>query len=410
MEPILKNLLTLLSAMTVIATVSTDLSITSCPEQCNCQPVYGRASADCSQQNLVDIPEGLSDQTEVLDLSHNRFSDLIDDYFRDMDLIEVEFLYLSNNEIDDITVDAFRGLKRLIVLDLSHNKIRSLRLQTFNHNKKLQTLYLGANPLKIHSDNSLHFNIPSLTTLDLASSGLKYIPDSAFTEMREIVSLNLSGNNLTYLDPDVLAPFEHLKILDVSGNYFTCDCDTWTLYSWLKESSILLEPSLTCVEKGAGIRRLVTELDGKLCKALSYKKRINQGLIDDESLNAVKVPNTEDSYFWPIVGGVLTALTLFFILLSAYLVISWHDRQRRNRIPRDGDFEEHTRVLLTPDARKVFFKIKKCRITPNINFRTPPAVYRGDISPYVHHTKFLTNSDLSISTTDSESCHIELRN
>jgi Leucine-rich repeat (LRR) protein len=137
------------------------------------------------------------------------------------DCTKLRSLYLSGNNVSEISTSSFRGLEQLEQLDLSNNNIEELNSSLFesfsiNTNRhshqvsKLKHLNLAQN--KIRSFNfELHF--PSKTNSE--TSDLTY----------ELVSLNVSSNRLDSLDAASVMWLKHTAaVTDLSGNPWKCEC------------------------------------------------------------------------------------------------------------------------------------------------------------------------------------------
>lgn len=62
-----------------------------------------------------------------------------------MDLVQLELLNLSHNNINEIHCQTFKNLSEVKTLDLSHNKISTLETQWWRNLYNLEELYLAGN-------------------------------------------------------------------------------------------------------------------------------------------------------------------------------------------------------------------------------------------------------------------------
>ena len=119
----------------------------------------------------------------------------------DVELVNghLTILDLSYNQIENISVIAFRNLSSLEKLDLSHNNLGELYLfeETFSE---------------------LFTNNTHLKVLNLSSNGLSYLPKDMFVSNRNLQSLNLSRNKFHQVTFN-LSYFVSLNTLDLSLNY-----------------------------------------------------------------------------------------------------------------------------------------------------------------------------------------------
>lgn len=119
----------------------------------------------------------------------------------------LESLYISGNEIEDIT--PLRDLTDLITLSMSDNRIRDI--DALKNLENLEYLSLYGNQI---SDISPLEDLDSLTVLDLGGNRI-----SDISPLRKLVNLEvlyLPGNSITDITP--LQDLEALNFLDLSEN------------------------------------------------------------------------------------------------------------------------------------------------------------------------------------------------
>ena len=115
------------SAMSSI-TLDMDKSFRACDQNLELK------RASCSYRGLNTVPQNLSEDTEVLILSYNNITKLLNSSFEVYPLINS--LDISFNDIRVIEVAAFYPLKGLMYLDLSYNS----RL-VFPSNRRLRDVF-----------------------------------------------------------------------------------------------------------------------------------------------------------------------------------------------------------------------------------------------------------------------------
>ncbi|XP_020228081.1 putative leucine-rich repeat receptor-like protein kinase At2g19210 [Cajanus cajan] len=140
------------------------------------------------------------------------------------------------------------------------------------------------------SDNGYHS--PTITALNLASSGLGGTIIASFLELKFLESLDLSNNKLTGPLPD-FSQLQYLKTLNLSGNRLSGEI-----------------PSLLKERKNNGSLLLSVDGNPDLCLV---------GPCEEDKKNIV-----------PLVAGILS-LAVLFIVLGIVLTIIW--RKRSNRKP-----------------------------------------------------------------------------
>ena len=125
-------------------------SIQCCPtEDCVCKWKNGKQTVECGNKGLQTIPEGMDHGTQVLNFTGNGLTILHSERFKKMDLINLQKLYLSNNQIIKIHDRAFKGLTNLVELDLSDNMLTSVPTETFQDYSSLMRLSLNGNPIRM---------------------------------------------------------------------------------------------------------------------------------------------------------------------------------------------------------------------------------------------------------------------
>ncbi|XP_014259586.2 leucine-rich repeat and fibronectin type III domain-containing protein 1-like protein isoform X2 [Cimex lectularius] len=181
-------------------------------------------------------------------------------------------LYLQDNEIEEIPIDALRPLKNLTTLDLSKNKILKVPDNAFATLENLATLKLNDNNLTVgrNAFNGLEAslknlnlkatrqkkmpeavrNLRTLAFLDLAQNAIRELPgpsgatimdglnsltalnlernviqtisDNAFVGISDTLSsLSLLNNLLTDFPTGALRPLSELRVLDIGFNLLT---------------------------------------------------------------------------------------------------------------------------------------------------------------------------------------------
>ena len=131
-----------------------------------------------------------------------------------VNLPDLEYVDLSQNNITDLPTDWLRASDTLNILNVSHNRIRSIQVDTFNK-VTLHTLDLSYNRLV-----SIHrYGLVKLRNLDLSHNQLNYITDNAFDDLdKTIEELDLSYNNFTRFPSHTFHDFISLQRLYLRHN------------------------------------------------------------------------------------------------------------------------------------------------------------------------------------------------
>ena len=116
-----------------------------CPQRCECSSKL--KSVSCQGKRLSALPDGISPDTKVLDLSENRLR-----WVEQGDLLpylRLEVLDLSGNTISVLEPNAFAGLQSLRSLSLRGNQLKLIPMGSFSRLANLTSLDLSGNKIVI---------------------------------------------------------------------------------------------------------------------------------------------------------------------------------------------------------------------------------------------------------------------
>jgi Leucine-rich repeat (LRR) protein len=178
---------------------------------------------------------------KILNLSKNNLSDINVDNF--VGLRKLKKLFLTENKRTTLNPGYFHGLEKLLELDLSSNKITMIPLSIFDSLKNLEVFKMESNQLKtieinrgqiyntfsiknlnlnnnnlIQVTNLMYFN--NMEKLDLSDNpNLKWnsIP---FSQMKRITHLTLNNANLNATNIHLIRPLKKLQNLSIADNNF----------------------------------------------------------------------------------------------------------------------------------------------------------------------------------------------
>ncbi|XP_042208784.1 leucine-rich repeat-containing protein 4C-like [Homarus americanus] len=222
-----------------LATAST------CPSVCTCRWKNGKQAVECRNQGLINVPDGIEPDTQVLDLSGNNLQTLPRHAFKRAGLINLQKIYLRDCKIGQIDPTAFFQLTNLVELDLSENLLTEVPSLSFSHIQALRDLQLQGNRFrKIRGDSFAH--TPSLVRLDLSRAGIRNVSPSAFQSLSLMEKLEIQGNQLSELPPAVVKNLERVHGLQVHGNPWLCDCRSLPLWRLLEEKRVPHPVSPSC--------------------------------------------------------------------------------------------------------------------------------------------------------------------
>ncbi|XP_030570181.1 insulin-like growth factor-binding protein complex acid labile subunit [Drosophila novamexicana] len=169
---------------------------------------------------LFDNQFRMLGKLQLLNISHNSISSLSAAHFAGLQTLRK--LYLQSNDILEIKPDTFAGLDDLDTLDLSHNNLEYLDEKAFGSRamSRLRKLNLNANSLKrLHS---LAFSsLPFVEYLSLGNNLLGRLDVLMFAPMRHLQKLHLGHNELTEISPTVLESLSSVVELLIDNNKLT---------------------------------------------------------------------------------------------------------------------------------------------------------------------------------------------
>ncbi|EFN76362.1 Chaoptin [Harpegnathos saltator] len=166
---------------------------------------------------------------KVLDLSYNNISDIMKYYFKPVEY-SLTHLYLSNNQLRNITQGIFGNMPHLQWLDLRHNDLFEVDFDCFKNTKNLQVLRLSWNEITDIPAEALK-PLKKLRIVDLSHNKLRSLPDNMFTDSN-IESLDLSHNQFTRIPIKSMSlnSAASLANLDMSWNILSGIHNTDTIF------------------------------------------------------------------------------------------------------------------------------------------------------------------------------------
>ncbi|KAG5318298.1 CHAO protein, partial [Pseudoatta argentina] len=166
---------------------------------------------------------------KVLDLSYNNISDITKYYFKPVEY-SLTHLYLSNNQLRNITQDVFGNMPHLQWLDLRHNELIEIYFDCLKNTNNLQVLLFSWNEITDIPAETLR-SLKKLRIVDLSHNKLRTLPDNMFIDS-DIESLSLSHNQFTRLPVKSMSVTStaNLVNLDMSWNILSGIHTTDTIF------------------------------------------------------------------------------------------------------------------------------------------------------------------------------------
>ncbi|XP_077582632.1 asporin [Stigmatopora nigra] len=202
----------------------------SCPPGCHCTPRV----VQCSDQGLIGVPGKLPADIVMLDLQNNDISEIKEDDFKGLE--KLYGLFLINNRISKIHPRALKNMNNLRLLYLSYNaltqipadlppnlvelrfhenRINRIQKDAFKGLRKLHVLELGANPLANGGMELGAFNGLSTLYVGMSESRLTAVPKDLPSSITE---LNLEYNKIFKIEVEDLIRYKNLQRLSLSFN------------------------------------------------------------------------------------------------------------------------------------------------------------------------------------------------
>lgn len=154
----------------------------------------------------------------VLDLSANNIENLSIHVFSG--LKNLRELYMQRNRIHFIADPAFVGLIALYVIRLDGNNLHSLSPELFTDTKQLREIYVQNNSLNVLAPE-IFTGLMHLTVLDLSKNQLtsEWINSLTFKGLMKLFTLDLSENQLTKIESTMFKDATNLQVLRLNDNH-----------------------------------------------------------------------------------------------------------------------------------------------------------------------------------------------
>ncbi|PIC46380.1 hypothetical protein B9Z55_006090 [Caenorhabditis nigoni] len=225
------------------------------------------SSATVPQLPNAETTKGPPPHIVALSMTDGSMAFVQQDAFKHHDMQTLDF---SNNQIQTVNVNAFRGLEmKLTQLDLSHNNLSVIPTWALTYLHNLQILHLENNRIDVLRSNTFdETQLNNLQFLYLDNNQLRIIPNLAFNHLRLVVlmlannriteiqkmslphTLNflvLRNNLLTQIPYVALNDLKMLQSIDLEGNNITHLMDT---------NEVTFESEMKVILRNNKIRRL----------------------------------------------------------------------------------------------------------------------------------------------------------
>lgn len=191
-----------------------------------------------SQNKITSIGQMPLELSELrfLDLSDNNIGEIPRNVFRSLEHL-VSLNLSGNSHLGSVPATILQGLGNLRILDLSDTGMKVLSDELFVHSPNLERISLRYNALQEIREGSFA-NLRNITSIDLSYNNIKNLLSSSFINLMNIKQLNLKGNQLSIFKGEYFNTGTSLEVLDISDNDL----------SYLFPSSFRIHPRLRRIE------------------------------------------------------------------------------------------------------------------------------------------------------------------
>ena len=182
-----------------------------CPSECICSTLV----ANCSDRDLNEIPQNISETVTELILRNNNISQVD---FGENHLYYLETLDLRKNSIEAFSRKALDGVPLLKILKLDNNKLSEVsRSRNFFGNGDISLIRVSLSRNRFFSTlyQTLFYHMTAVTYIDVSHNSFSLIPGNAFP--RSLQHLDLSYNRFIQFHPQTFVNLRQLTYLDLRG-------------------------------------------------------------------------------------------------------------------------------------------------------------------------------------------------
>uniref|UniRef100_A0A3B5BBV4 Chondroadherin-like protein n=1 Tax=Stegastes partitus TaxID=144197 RepID=A0A3B5BBV4_9TELE len=195
-----------------------------CPQQCVCDQI--QLTVTCVNKNLTQVPPTVDEITVKLDLRGNDIQELPTGAFKHTPYLT--HLSMQRCNIRRVKEGAFRGLGRLVFLNLANNNIDILyqvitnRQISCSQPSRIPLLLLVCLNFTVHAQVFSSFDgLSSLKQLMIDRNRVEEIQPGAFSQLGFLNLLSITHNQLVYIPNMAFQVHKHMTRLDLGYNPMT---------------------------------------------------------------------------------------------------------------------------------------------------------------------------------------------
>ncbi|XP_013784663.1 uncharacterized protein LOC106468768 [Limulus polyphemus] len=132
-------------------------------------------------------------------------------------------IYLTDNDLEEITTNALSKLVQLQILVLINNRIKTISNNAFTHLWNLITLDLGNNQIQSLPITAF-YNLTSLSSLLINNNQLEKLTCEHTVDLLNLEIINLNDNRLSNVEAGAFTQSYNIVTISLKGNPFICDC------------------------------------------------------------------------------------------------------------------------------------------------------------------------------------------
>ncbi|XP_010867627.1 leucine-rich repeat, immunoglobulin-like domain and transmembrane domain-containing protein 1b isoform X2 [Esox lucius] len=234
------------------------LVCSGCPSVCSC--FYHKLSDGskarsvlCNDPEITEVPSNFPADTSKLRIEKTAITRISSETFHYLN--NLEFLWMSFNSLNSLSVASFRGLRSLDELRLDGNALPSFPWESLTDIPNLRLLDLHNNKISSIPVEATAY-IKNLTYLDLSSNSLATVPSEVLSTWLSVKPSQADGDNSRY-------------IIGLHDNPWMCDCRLYDLVQFQKSPSsslALIDPRLRCADPESLSGVLFTDTELQKCQ------------------------------------------------------------------------------------------------------------------------------------------------
>lgn len=267
-------------------------------------------------------------------------------------LLSLSFLDLSENKLSALPVGLFQScIHSLEILDLSHNRISNITKSYFSSVTSLQVLDLSHNTIAVIDENAFE-NLNILSNLKLTDNSINQLPEILFKNVFSLKEVHLNRNEITVIPRNIFKHSRNLLSANLDENPLICDCNIFEIKQEGRFLKILGTCNAPLLHRGKSVEKFAANLS--VCSETTATEPLTYSITTSGDLNDF-VPNF--NYTVPILetsnkcDSKVTVMLYIScsVLLSLIIVVSFvFIRKCLAKLRQKGDY------VLPPPTRIPF--------------------------------------------------------